>query len=114
MDLADGACVFTASMFAAKPSLDRDWVIFLTVSDPELKFAVYFRRKSIILQVKTLESQIYSAGLQEEGHFGAAVSAPPIRRWTTRRRTVSAADISAPDISAPFPIFFFRVMKKKQ
>ena len=36
-----------------------------------------------------------------KGHFGDAVSAPPIRRWTTRRRAVSA-----PDISAPFPNFF--------
>ena len=25
-----------------------------------------------------------------EGHFGAADSAPPIRRWTTRRRAVSS------------------------
>ena len=38
---------------------------------------------------------------QGEGHFGADVSAPPIRRWTTRGR-----DVSAPDISAPFPNFF--------
>ena len=36
-----------------------------------------------------------------EGHFGAAVSAPLIRRWTTRCRAVSA-----PDISASFPNFF--------
>merc|ERR1719154_1030608 len=36
-----------------------------------------------------------------EGHFGAAVSAPPIRRWTARRRAVSV-----PDISAPFHILF--------
>ena len=34
--------------------------------------------------------------------FGAADSALPIRRWTTRHRAVSA-----PNISAPFPNFFF-------
>jgi len=32
--------------------------------------------------------------------FDAADSAPPIRRWTSRRRAVSALDISA-----PFPNF---------
>ena len=36
-----------------------------------------------------------------EGPFGAAVWAPPIRRWTTGRR-----DVSAPDIWAPFPNLF--------
>ena len=33
---------------------------------------------------------------------GRDISAPPFRRWTTRRRAVSALDISA-----PFPIFFY-------
>ena len=32
---------------------------------------------------------------------GRAISAPPIRRWTTRHRA-----ISVPDISAPFHNFF--------
>ena len=52
---------------------------------------------------------VHAQGIMGEGHFGAAVWAPPIRRWTTGHRAVSA-----PDISAPFPIFFFRIMKKKQ
>ena len=37
-----------------------------------------------------------------KGHLGAAVSALQIRRWTIRRRAVSA-----PDISTPFPILFY-------
>ena len=43
--------------------------------------------------------------------WGRVISAPPIRRWTTGRRAVSATDISA-----LFPNFYFifRVMKKKQ
>ena len=45
----------------------------------------------------------------EEGHFGAAIWTPPIRRWTTGRRA-----FSAPEIWEPFPNFYFifRVMKK--
>ena len=40
---------------------------------------------------------------------GRAISAPPIRRWTTERRAVSA-----PEISAPFPNFylFFGLWRK--
>ena len=56
---------------------------------------------NIKIYMFSLRVQFMGGGTFRRRRFGGADSAPPIRRWTTRRRAVSA-----PDISAPFHNFF--------
>ena len=62
--------------------------------------AASIKSKSKLKSVKNLKAQTQII-------WGRAISAPPFRRWTSRRRAVSA-----PDISAPFPILFFELWRK--
>ena len=66
-------------------------------SAPHKERALHLERTN-----KTLGGRDISAPLFRRRRLGAADSAPPIRRWTARRRAVL------------FIYFIFRVMKKKQ
>ena len=75
------------------------WILLKTV------YLQFVKVSLAIVRWKTKEYK-YLIGFTTsgEGHFGAVISAPPIRRWTRA--------VSAPDIWAPFLILFFELWRK--